>query len=79
LSGKTKDPNSGAAIEIRLEYDRVMAALTPREQHLLRVHLGPDLDNARTLEELERRFQATRRRIEEIDDRALLQLRRPPR
>ena len=79
MSGKTKDPNSVAAIEVYLEYDRVMATLTPREQRLLRVRFGIEIGRTGSLEELIRRYEATRVRIEEIEERALRQLRRPPR
>ena len=69
MSGKTKDPNNAAAIV------RVMASLTPRERRSLRARFG-DFDKM-DLEELKRRYEQTRARIEEIEEKALRRLRRP--
>ena len=69
MSEGTKDPNI-AAMTVR-----VMASLTPRERRLLRARFG-DLDRI-DLEELKRRYEQTRARIEEIEERALRRLRRP--
>jgi DNA-directed RNA polymerase sigma subunit (sigma70/sigma32) len=56
-----------------------MATLTPREQRLLRARLGVDLGTSSDLEELQRRYGETRKRIEEIEEKALRQMRKPPR
>jgi DNA-directed RNA polymerase sigma subunit (sigma70/sigma32) len=69
LSRKPKDPNNAATV-------RVMASLTPRERRLLRARFGGDLDKT-DLEGLKRRYEQTRARIEEIEERALRRLRRP--
>jgi len=78
LSEDTKGRDRAAASEIRAEYDRVMATLTPGEQRLLRARFGND-PAALSLEELQRRYEETRKRIEEIEEKALRRMRRPPR
>ena len=78
MSEDTKGPDRAAASEIRVEYGRVIATLTPRERRLLRARFGSDLATL-SLEELQRRYEETRKRIEEIEEKALRRMRRPPR
>jgi RNA polymerase primary sigma factor len=80
LSEDTKGPDRAAASEIRVEYDRVMGALTPCERRLAQARFGTGTDAATlSLEELQRRYEETRKRIEEIEEKALRRMRRPPR
>ena len=77
MSEDTKGADRAAVSEIRAEYDRVMATLTPGEERLLRARFGNDLATL-SLEELRRRYEETRKRIEEIEEKALRRMRRSP-
>ena len=58
---------------------RVMATLTPREEQVLRMRYGIELETDYTLEEVGRRFSVTRERIRQIEVQALNKLRHPSR
>ncbi len=55
------------------------AALTEREQKVLRLRFGLDDSRARTLEEVGKEFNVTRERIRQIEAKALRKLRHPSR
>ena len=54
-----------------------MAALTPREQRVLRLRFGLGGETPHTLEEIGQRLEVTRERIRQIETQALAKLRRP--
>ena len=54
--------------------DRVLDALTPREQRVLRLRFGFEDGRIWTLEEVGREFQVTRERIRQIEAKALRKL-----
>ena len=57
----------------------VLKTLTPREQQVLSLRFGLYDGEARTLEEVGRKFHVTRERIRQIEDKALRKLRHPSR
>jgi RNA polymerase primary sigma factor len=57
--------------------ERALAALTPREQHVLRLRFGLGGQTPHTLEEIGLRLEVTRERIRQIETQALAKLRRP--
>src|SRR5690606_11309308 len=54
----------------------LLAALTPREEKVIRMRFGLDERQEHTLEEVGRDFEVTRERIRQIEGRALHKLRR---
>ena len=58
---------------------RVMGTLSPREEQVLRMRYGIELETDYTLEEVGRRFRVTRERIRQIEMQALNKLRHPSR
>ena len=70
-----------AAIQsnLRETTTRVLAALTPREEHVLRMRFGIAVNADHTLEEVGRKFSVTRERIRQIEAKALRKLRHPSR
>jgi RNA polymerase primary sigma factor len=58
---------------------RVLASLTPREERVLRMRFGLGMTNDRTLEEVGNTFHATRKRIRQIEAKALRKLKHPSR
>jgi RNA polymerase sigma factor (sigma-70 family) len=63
--------------DLSREVERAMAALTPREQRVLRLRFGLGGETAHTLEEIGQRLEVTRERIRQIETQALAKLRRP--
>ena len=57
----------------------VLQTLTPREQQVLSLRFGLYDGEARTLEEVGKKFHVTRERIRQIEDKALRKLRHPSR
>ncbi len=57
----------------------VLASLTPREERVLRMRFGIDMNTDHTLEEVGRQFDVTRERIRQIEAKALRKLRHPNR
>jgi RNA polymerase sigma factor (sigma-70 family) len=55
------------------------ASLTPREERVLSLRFGIDMNTGRTLEEVAQEFSATRERVRQIEARALRKLRHPSR
>ena len=58
---------------------KVMRTLTPREEQVLRMRYGIELETDYTLEEVGRCFSVTRERIRQIEVQALSKLRHPSR
>ena len=59
--------------------NEVLASLTPREERVLRMRFGIDMNTDHTLEEVGRQFDVTRERIRQIEAKALRKLRHPTR
>ncbi|HHD12164.1 MAG TPA: RNA polymerase sigma factor RpoD [Deltaproteobacteria bacterium] len=59
--------------------DEVLATLTEREAKIIRMRFGMDDGTDHTLEEVGRRFNVTRERIRQIEEKALRKLRHPAR
>lgn len=57
----------------------VLAGLTPREQKVLLMRFGIDMNTDHTLEEVGKQFDVTRERIRQIEAKALRKLRHPSR
>jgi RNA polymerase sigma factor (sigma-70 family) len=69
-----------AAIQSNLrETTRVLASLTPREEHVLRMRFGIGMNTDHTLEEVGQQFSVTRERIRQIEAKALRKLKHPSR
>ncbi len=58
---------------------RVLASLTPREEHVLRMRFGIGMNTDHTLEEVGQKFSVTRERIRQIEAKALRKLKHPTR
>ena len=59
--------------------NEVLASLTPRQERVLRMRFGIDMNTDHTLEEVGRQFDVTRERIRQIEAKALRKLRHPHR
>ncbi len=57
----------------------VLKGLTPREEKVLRMRFGIDMNTDHTLEEVGKQFDVTRERIRQIEAKALRKLRHPSR
>ncbi|MBX3026518.1 RNA polymerase sigma factor RpoD [bacterium] len=66
-------------IRLREQTRQALAALTPREEQVLRLRFGLGEKTDYTLEEVGQRFEVTRERIRQIEAKALRKLRRPTR
>jgi RNA polymerase primary sigma factor len=68
-----------AAIQANLREatTRVLAALTPREERVLRMRFGIGMNTDHTLEEVGQQFNVTRERIRQIEAKALRKLKHP--
>ena len=58
---------------------KVLATLTPREEKVLRMRFGIDMNTDHTLEEVGKQFDVTRERIRQIEAKALRKMRHPTR
>ncbi len=58
---------------------RALAALTPREERVLRMRFGIGMNTDHTLEEVGKQFKVTRERIRQIEAKALRKLKHPSR
>ncbi|HET8919353.1 MAG TPA: RNA polymerase sigma factor RpoD [Xanthobacteraceae bacterium] len=70
-----------AAIQsnLRETTTRVLAALTPREERIVRMRFGLGMNSDHTLEEVGQQFSVTRERIRQIEAKALRKLKHPSR
>jgi RNA polymerase primary sigma factor len=66
-------------LRLREQTRQALAALTPREEQVLRLRFGLGEKTDYTLEEVGQRFEVTRERIRQIEAKALRKLRRPTR
>lgn len=57
----------------------ILESLTPREERVLRMRFGIDMNTDHTLEEVGKQFDVTRERIRQIEAKALRKLRHPNR
>ena len=57
----------------------ILASLTAREERVLRMRFGIDMNTDHTLEEVGKQFEVTRERIRQIEAKALRKLRHPSR
>ncbi len=67
------------SLTLREQTRQALAALTPREEQVLRLRFGLGEKTDYTLEEVGHRFAVTRERIRQIEAKALRKLRRPTR
>jgi RNA polymerase primary sigma factor len=67
------------SLTLRDQTREALAALTPREEQVLRLRFGVGEKTDYTLEEVGQRFAVTRERIRQIEAKALRKLRRPQR
>jgi RNA polymerase primary sigma factor len=67
------------SLTLREQTKQALAALTPREEQVLRLRFGLGEKTDYTLEEVGQRFAVTRERIRQIEAKALRKLRRPNR
>ena len=58
---------------------KILSTLTPREERVLRMRFGIDMNTDHTLEEVGKQFDVTRERIRQIEAKALRKLRHPSR
>ena len=63
----------------REEIGKVLQTLTPREEKVIRLRYGLDVNRPRTLEEVGKEFGVTRERIRQIEAKAIRRLRHPSR
>lgn len=60
---------------LRIELDRALSTLSPREAEVVKLYFGFDLETPLTLEEIGEKFQLTRERVRQIKEKALRRLR----
>lgn len=60
---------------LRIELERALSTLTPREAEVVKLYFGIDLEVPMTLEEIGERFNLTRERVRQIKEKALRRLR----
>ena len=58
---------------------RILSSLTPREERVLRMRFGIDMNTDHTLEEVGQQFNVTRERIRQIEAKALRKRKHPSR
>jgi len=59
---------------LRIEIQRALNSLNPRERDVLKLYYGLDNENALTLEEIAEKFKLTRERVRQIKERAIRRL-----
>lgn len=75
---KTQAPEAEAEkVLLRMELDKILSTLTPKEEQILRLRFGMDDNRPRTLEEVGAVYDVTRERIRQIEAKALRKLRAP--
>jgi RNA polymerase primary sigma factor len=80
--GNHTEPNPGEHVDrvlLRNRVGEVLKSLSPREREVIEMRFGLRDGQARTLDEVARRYGITRERIRQIESRGLLKLRQPPR
>ncbi len=72
----TRSPDADLVLEsLKDEIKRVLKTLSPREETVIKMYFGIDLERPLTLEEIGDRLHLTRERIRQIKERALGRLR----
>ena len=77
--GSLHAADAAMAISLEEQTRKVLATLTPREEQILRMRFGIDMNTDHTLEEVGKQFDVTRERIRQIEAKALRKLRHPSR
>lgn len=62
-------------MSLRLEIDKALDTLTPREAEVINLYFGLNAEKALTLEEIGARFNLTRERVRQIKEKAIRRLR----
>lgn len=74
-SGESPNPDKDLMIEsLRIEIERSLQTLTPREADLIRLYFGLSGNNPMTLEEIGDTFDLTRERVRQIKEKAIRRL-----
>lgn len=60
---------------LRIELERALSTLAPREAEVVKLYFGIGLETPLTLEEIGEKFQLTRERVRQIKEKALRRLR----
>ncbi|CAL4318115.1 RNA polymerase sigma factor RpoD [Buchnera aphidicola (Pterocallis alni)] len=71
--------NSATLESLRKITKVILSELTPREEEVLKMRFGIDMNSDHTLEEVGKKFSVTRERIRQIEAKALKKLRHPSR
>ncbi|BGI51032.1 MAG: RNA polymerase sigma factor RpoD [Arsenophonus endosymbiont of Ceratovacuna japonica] len=71
--------DSATSESLRSATNEVLSGLTTREEKVLRMRFGIDMNTDHTLEEVGKQFDVTRERIRQIEAKALRKLRHPSR
>jgi RNA polymerase primary sigma factor len=69
--------DSAVAANLRVATTDLLAALTPREERIVRLRFGIGMKSPQTLEEVGRQFSVTRERIRQIEAKVLRKLAEP--
>ncbi|MGI9527220.1 MAG: sigma-70 family RNA polymerase sigma factor [Weeksellaceae bacterium] len=74
-SGESPNPDKDLMVEsLRIEIERSLQTLTPREADLIRLYFGLSGNNPMTLEEIGDTFDLTRERVRQIKEKAIRRL-----
>ena len=74
-SGESPSPDKDLMLEsLRIEIDRALSTLTPREADLIRLYFGLNGNHPMTLEEIGETFDLTRERVRQIKEKAIRRL-----
>lgn len=74
-TGESPSPDGELMIEsLRVEIERALQTLTPREADLIRLYFGLNGAHAMTLEEIGETFDLTRERVRQIKEKAIRRL-----
>ena len=74
-SGESPNPDKDLMIEsLRVEIERSLQSLTPREADLIRLYFGLSGNHPMTLEEIGETFDLTRERVRQIKEKAIRRL-----
>jgi RNA polymerase primary sigma factor len=74
-TGESPNPDKSLLLEsLRVEIERVLQTLTPREADVIRLYFGLGSKQAMTLEEIGETFDLTRERVRQIKEKAIKRL-----
>lgn len=75
-TGESPNPDDELMVEsLRVEIERALQTLTPREAGLIRLYFGLNGNHPMTLEEIGETFDLTRERVRQIKEKAIRRLR----